>query len=655
LTHLSSYSDVELPEFGVVEYENLKMQTCSFDSSATAVYLLNSGKDYMEYSEQRGFTGIKERHIRIKILDEEALDLANFEIFSTSSSEFQVEAFTFNLVNDEVEQTEFDDDKLVELDAKTDKTHKIYKLSLPKVKVGSIIDIKYKLESKKFIFNNTWLFQLDYPVKFSHYIFEYPLMYIYTAVKKGFRKLDFEENRLGKGYSFGFSFNSSIWEFCSNNIPAFVEEDYMLAKENYQSKVSFELSATNYESGNNEKFSKSWEDISKTLLKRDDFGDQLDEDDFLEEQIKSLITPEMSKMEKAHIIYNYIAKQTKWNGESRLLTDNDVDDVYELGSGSSAEINLLLISALKQAGVKAYPVISSTRDNCVIDNDIPTLTSFNYVLACITNEGEHILMDATEDFLPMGKLPFRCMNDGMFRLLNEKTSYWIKYKSNNRFLKTESYNIEIDSTNNLNGKYKSLLKEYSAIDFRQEYEDQDEYIEILEQKDLEIENLLIENLSNKEKPLSTSFDFRIEGFAQRNGNKLFFNSFPFNFINENPFKLKERKIPIDFGNPIRKSILMYITIPKDFKVVSLPKSKIIKLPHNAGSYRYSAKQFQGKIIINSRFNINNTHLHSDFYPAIKELYNEIININKEFIILEDNSNKIKTLTTIKESLEGLKN
>src|SRR5688572_22943386 len=90
-----SYSQSGFPGFGAFDAEEIKLKKCSFDPEADAIILLD--KAVADYDDQ--YRLVTERRIRIKILNEKAVDRANIIIpFYSGDIEFlsKIEAYTFN-------------------------------------------------------------------------------------------------------------------------------------------------------------------------------------------------------------------------------------------------------------------------------------------------------------------------------------------------------------------------------------------------------------------------------------------------------------------------------------------------------------------------------------------------------------------------------
>ena len=61
-----------------------------------------------------------------------------------------------------------------------------------------------------------------------------------------------------------------------------------------------------------------------------------------------------------------------------VCTQNDgIKKAWDKRSGNTGDINLILLSLLKEAGVIAYPCLISTRNNGKINTAYPFLDQFN--------------------------------------------------------------------------------------------------------------------------------------------------------------------------------------------------------------------------------------------------------------------------------------
>ena len=71
----------------------------------------------------------------------------------------------------------------------------------------------------------------------------------------------------------------------------------------------------------------------------------------------------------------------KWNEYNGYSCDEGVKEAYKDKAGNVAEINLMLTAMLCTVGLKANPVLVSTRANGI--SIFPNRTAYNYVIAAV--------------------------------------------------------------------------------------------------------------------------------------------------------------------------------------------------------------------------------------------------------------------------------
>ena len=179
--------------YGKVTYEEFNAKALNGDTSAYAVILNEFGEAYIDNGGENNL--LLEYHVKIKILTKKGLDRANFEIPLRKGERSKetirsVEGTTYNLVNNAITTAQFNSKQVF-----TTNLHQYrdaYKFTMPAVTVGSIIEVRYILESP-FIFNFwPWKFQSDIPKLKSEFWARVPGNYIYNMSLQGFLKLHSE-------------------------------------------------------------------------------------------------------------------------------------------------------------------------------------------------------------------------------------------------------------------------------------------------------------------------------------------------------------------------------------------------------------------------------------------------------------------------------
>jgi hypothetical protein len=107
------------------------------------------------------------------------------------------------------------------------------------------------------------------------------------------------------------------------------------------------------------------------------------------------------------------------------------------------------------------------------------------------------------------------------------------------------------------------------------------------------------------------------------------------FLSEhkNPFKLEERKFPVDFATPWKDRNTVSIQMPEGYKVESLPGPLAIGLPDGLGVFKFRVMQQGNKISTMSTLQFNEGVIGANYYAALKDFYGKMVKKQSEKIVL----------------------
>src|SRR5262249_3229924 len=147
-------------------------------------------------------------------------------------------------------------------------------------------------------------------------------------------------------------------------------------------RVESDIVAYNYVGGRLD-FRESWPQIVNSLMKDQDFGEQLSKNipktADLDAEVKKLTDP----YQKMTTIFRYVRSNMKWNGYSNIWALKGVKTAWKEKEGTSGEINLILINLLKDEGLTASPVLVSTHEHGIINVLNPGTEEFDKVMAYV--------------------------------------------------------------------------------------------------------------------------------------------------------------------------------------------------------------------------------------------------------------------------------
>ncbi|MBC5993648.1 DUF3858 domain-containing protein [Pontibacter cellulosilyticus] len=629
------YAQNPQKRFGKVEEAELRMMSYDKDTSAAAVILYDHGSTKFAFNEK--IQVVFERHIRIKILKKAGYDWANVTVpyyinGTTKEKVSNIKAYTFNLVDGKEQKVKLESKDV--FDEKQSEYKHLKKFSLPNVKEGSVLDINYTIYSDFVYTMREWEFQHSIPVVYSEYRAQIPEYFDYKFLMQGYLSVDDTKQSSAMENITKVQNNEYYW--IMKDVPALKGEKYITTLSDYQSKIEFELERVRFPNEPVRVMTGNWDDVTKKLLENEDFGIQLKRNGFFKETLAALMAKNKEPEQQMNAIYELVRKRMTWNGKYGIYTKDPIRKVYESGTGSVPEINLLMTSMLLEAGLDASPVLLSTRDNGQLRHGPPMLTKFNYVVTHVKIGDKEYFLDATEPLLPAGMLPVRCLN-GMGRLVKKTDHRWVDIKPASNYIKLFSADLAINNQGDITGTGTESAGGYNALYMRKtiKEEGEDKYMEKLAKEvgNLKVGKPKIENLNELGNSLNLTYNLTAGGSGQVN-DVIYLNPMMGHGEKENPFKLKERMYPVDFATPIDETYICRFTLPEGYEIDEAPKNIAVNLPEGHGRFMYLVEREGNQVQIMSKININKAVFYATEYPYLKEFYNQIVAKHAEQLVIK---------------------
>ena len=641
-------------ELGKVTLEELNEKNHVSDTSAVAAYLFKKGEVKFNYSQSEGFIISTNVKLKIKIYKKEGYDWANFSVpFSTGEYGQTVDvknAATYNIVAGKIEKTKLKSDG--EFEEKVNKYWSRKKITMPNVKEGSIIELEYEIKDKGIGSIDEWYFQSSIPINYCEYSTYIPEYFEYNTYWKGFLAPTVTKEVLNesiistykdRNYVTPTQFSNEKTEYRVNktkyvlkDVSSIKDESFVNNIRNYTSSISQELSLLRYPNSPVKTFSTDWETIVKNIYEYDDFGPELNKSGYYDNDLNVLLKDITAQPEKAAIIFNYVKSRMNWDGMNGYGCENGVRKAYLEKTGNVADINLMLVSMLRYAGIEANPILVSTRNNGI--SLFPSSSAFNYVIAGIELDNQVVMLDATDKNALPNILPIRDLNwfGRIVRKNGSSAEINLMPASNSK----ENINMlaTISDSGEVSGKIRDQYFDYNAFIFRDNYgslskESMTEKIE-KNHKEIEVSEYDYQNLKDLSKPIIESYAFNSNNEVEIIGDKMYFSPFLFLSMDENPFKQETREYPVDFIFPHQDKYMISVTIPDGYNFETLPQSKAIKFPDNSMQFSYLISTSGKTVQLIYSLEVNQSIVSPENYAALKELFKEIVNKHTEKIVLK---------------------
>jgi hypothetical protein len=647
-------------KFGKVSVEELQEKSHPLEPDANAAILYRELKTNFKYSEGNGFMVLTDVFERVKIYNRDGFDWATKKINKYQGKNNDNEEVTglkgaTYYLNESggIEEIKLRNSGIFEEEAS--KFIEVTKFTMPDLAEGCIIEYKYTLKSP-FISNiDSYRFQESIPINRVDFVFAVPEYFNYKPHQNGWLFFEIDQasrekkvllssslNQRSKygtstqeGGSRGLKFDENSYSVILNDVPSIIGETYVGNMDNYSSSLKMELSYTKFPNSIIDYYSSTWEDVSQSIYASESFGSQLEKTNYFEEDLDVLLSGVSNVQEKMIRIFEFVKNRMTWNEYNGFMVDIGVKTAYEEGIGNVADINLMLTAMFRYAGLNANPILVSTKSHGI--PVFPTRDGFNYVISGVENQGGVLLFDATNKDGEVNILETKLLNWQGRIIGKEVSSAWVSLAPRKHALKNAMLEVEITDDLTLEGSSKNRSTGHYSMEMRDIYgglsvDGQRKRLET-GKGETEINNVVFENLEVLYQPITYSYDFDASAALENVAGKLYFSPLLYLATIENPFKLAQRKYPVDYGYIWKDRYLISITIPDGYSVESIPENTSFELDQEMGSYKYLISNTGNKIQLSVELAINVSVIPAGNYVSLKKFFELLITKENEKVVL----------------------
>ncbi|MCU0449031.1 MAG: DUF3857 and transglutaminase domain-containing protein [Bernardetiaceae bacterium] len=635
--------------WGAVSLDDLDMKVYPADSSASAVMLGSFCYINFAYTAGQGYQVIYKIHKRVKILKKDGFDWSTeyIPLYTNDNNQSSerinsLKGITYNLGADgSIQKTTIDEKSLFK---ETTRKHRgryneTAKFTLPNVKEGSIIEYMYELESDFIVALRPWEFQANIPVRKSEFQVQMSPNLSYVFVIQTTLPFTVQPD-LTKPIT-EFNMNNIGYRWVQENTPAFTDDDFIATRDDYISKIQFQLAQYVYPGNPVREIFSTWEKTMRQLWDEYNYGGFIKRKGATKDIVAGLIGSLATEKEKLMAIYNYVKSNYKTNPQTGLYATIGPKELVEKKKGYRHEINLLLINMLREAELEANPVLLSTRTNGRPYKNYPIIDKFNYTIAHVKIGEEEWLLDATNPLQPLGLLPYDLLNgEGLLMVKDGKEIQWVNLQ--NRFKSSSLFLIQghLDQEGNLTGNQQFVLQGYLALRARQmftRYEKEneaDQEAASADLKELAPFKDSLTNLNEYEQPLKGKALLNTDEFSEKIGDRIYLKPLLNHALENNPFKAPTRNTLVDLAYPYEDFVSVSITIPDGYQVESLPQSTRLSWQDKAVRFDYLVNASGNTISISCRTFVNRAVFAALEYPSLRDTFAKMVAKQSEQIVLK---------------------
>lgn len=612
-------------DFGDVSIEEMMLKECSFDKSASAMILLDVQETRVTENKITS-----ERRIRIKIFNIEGYKYASIIIPYISrkraSRITDISGFAYNLdAAGKIVSSEIDKDDIYK--QKSNENVTSIRFAFPNVKPGTVIEYKFEKIEKDIFRFDPWFFQSSIPTQLSILKIVLPPKYdlrhrIISGIPVIIDQQDKTKNRQPAGQV----------SYMLRNVPGFRAEPFMSSVKDNLYRIDFSIvppygpfMMAGGEAG--------WHTIN-FLLNRSPLNKISKEHINGTLPIIDSVNAFTSDTAKINAIFNIVKDRIYWDGQRTFYTD-EIQEAWDNKMGNSAEINIIILNLLRRVGIKAFPMMVSTKNNGKVDIDFATLGQFNTVnVLAFDSIGNYYVLDGILKHQSYKVPPINIVNSMGF-IVDSLKGLWVNLKDQRPLLRTATTAFaNLQNNGELNGEASVAYFDLARAEKLNEKKDEVENNFV--QKDFagfKMDSVIVENSSDNSAPLINRYKFNLS--ANKTDKFIFLDPFLLSSLQKNPFKDSVRNSSIDFGANTKMTYHLTVNIPEGLKVVELPRNTGIRMADTSISFSRLFEVRGNLLMIQSTLEFKRSQFDKEEYPALKQVFDKIYALSAEQVVLKN--------------------
>ena len=640
--HPSSVLKRASMSWGIIGQEDMSMKVYPLDSSADAVVLDNYGEISITIDPELVHY---KTHKRIKIFKKSAFEseglvripyytavYANKEEFETLRAQIIYNDGTIRPLNNK----DF-------LDEKVNENFSVKKILFPALQEGCILEYEFSLTGKySGPFRHDWNFQENIPTRYSDLKLSIPGYYGVVFGRSGDQPIkNIPESDETERTTGDVRLTISKRHLYADSVPAVKADAFMTTLNDYTTTYHLQLREYIFPGEPKRPYMKDWDGFTRELYDGN-FGNYSRKKNYSDAWVALTSTQDLSSLTtdsmKIETIHRFVKNNMDWNDEKEFYPQESMSKIFKQKKGNSADINMLLVALLNEAGIKAFPLILGTRSHGKPIEEYPLETQYNYLLCYTELNGKPIFLDATDPLLPVNMPRLDALN-GRGVVMDKKNPHWIDIVAPTGTVQ-RIVKYELDNKRNISGSINTNYKGYDALIERHkagsteafEKATKTYFTKIL--PDIQIDSITKTNLRELNEPYRTNVYFKLEDAAGSVGDVMYLTPTMFFDYRTNPFIQKERNYPIDIPYKQNQQLVVILKIPEDYIVTDMPKNIKLVLPGSDASFQYFINNTNNTVQATVKLNINRLQYSAENYKPLKDFFDQVAAKVNEPIVLK---------------------
>lgn len=623
----------------------LTMESYAPDPEAPAVILCSQTEAYYDFRDGN-FVLVTTVKMRIKVLKDEGKSYANVVVpftkgkYGTDNDEhiYSVKASSYNKENGQLKKTKMSSDLL--FTEKVDAENMLMKFTIPQVKKGTVIEYQYTKESNRYYYVDTWYAQAKIPTLYASYELNLPEWFKFNVAETGFYQMESSKENANMHFIIGGKMMTCLGEkyrFVAHELPALKDDKYIWCATDYCNKVVADLRSIEIPGILHKVIANTWDHIGAQLMDYGEFGGNLKHTNPLKkEQAAAAIPEDATPQEKANALFQLLNQHLTWNKHYGMFCES-INSVMKKHEGSNAELNFILLSMLRDAGLKAYPVVLRLRNRGRLLLTHPSLKELStFVVGVVETDSTMFFMDSSVKNGGVNVLPPE-FHVALGRVIFPNgTGTWVNLQNIAPSDVTVTAQMTLSYDGTLKGKGRIAYRGNAALSKIEEFNEAKDSIDYANQQGkgygVKIHQLSLTKQNAKTLRVQENFDF--ETAFEATPVRIYLTPFLFSPVTESPFKDETRDIPVEYPYPLIYNIKNSFIIPSGYVVDEMPESFAIQTADGGIAAHIIINNDQNVVNVVMRFSIMKTFLSPMEYEDLCQFYESLTKKMKEIVVLK---------------------
>jgi hypothetical protein len=323
---------------------------------------------------------------------------------------------------------------------------------------------------------------------------------------------------------------------------------------------------------------------------------------------------------------------------SGIWAQDGVLTAWSNKKGNTGDINFILINLLRTAKINANPILVSSHENGIINEQTPEYDQFDKVMAYVKINQQIYVLDASDKNAMPNVVPWEVMFTKGIVLEKEGSKPWewcSLWNENQIFNNVVVLNADIDPDGMMKGTSTIYSLGYSRSDrISSLHSGKEKFIEKYyanANPEIKIDSVTFDNEAIDTLALVQHISFTQN--PNSTGDYRFFKTNLFTGYEINPFTSNFRFSDIFFGANQKFTLVVNVNLPEGYNLEGLPKNTTLMMPDTSILFRRLVQGGDGRFSMRTTIEFKKPYYKVTDYDYFREFYKTFFDLLNEQVVI----------------------